>query len=123
MNGRALALLLLMLVAAGIALGALRPAPTSITQASAADSASTRAASADDDLRRTVARAIYGHPTFWRAAALPEPPIQITVENGVVTLTGVVDGEPERALACSLARGHGELSVTNHLRTRAPEFN
>jgi hypothetical protein len=123
MNGRALALMLLLLVVAGIALGTLRPSRTSSTQFRQSDSSLTLTAAADDDLRRTIARAIYGHPTFWRAAALPEPPIQITVENGAVTLTGVVPSELERALACSLARGHGEVTVTNRLRTRAAGIN
>ena len=77
----------------------------------------------DDTLRRTIARAIYGHPTFWRDAAMPEPPIEILVNDGHVVLTGTVSGGLERALACSLARGHGEASVTNRLRTRAARFN
>lgn len=80
-------------------------------------------AASDDTLRRTIARAIYGHPTFWRDAAMPEPPIEILVNDGHVVLTGTVSGELERALACSLARGHGELSVTNQLRTRVARFN
>ena len=79
--------------------------------------------SADEALRRTIARAIYGHPAFWQEAARPEPPIQIVVHAGNVTLTGTVDGEIERALACSLATGHGEVSMTNHLRTRAAKIN
>jgi osmotically-inducible protein OsmY len=123
MNGRALALLLLMLVVAGIALGALRPSPVSNTQSRETARVVTPAAAADDDLRRAIARAIYGHPTFWRAAALPQPPIHVSVENGVVTLTGVVAGELERALAGSLARGHGERAVANRLRTRAAGIN
>jgi hyperosmotically inducible protein len=73
----------------------------------------------DDQLRRRVARAIYGSPTFWRFAALPNPPIHIVVENGHVTLTGVVPTNVERAVAHSLATGHGEFSVKNALRTDA----
>jgi hyperosmotically inducible periplasmic protein len=71
----------------------------------------------DDRIRRSVARAIYGSPTFWRFAAMPNPPIHIIVENGRVTLTGVVPTSVERAVAQSLATGHGELSVANQLRT------
>ena len=74
---------------------------------------------ADDRIRRSVARAIYGSPTFWRFAAMPHPPIHIIVENGRVTLTGVVPTNVERAVAQSLATGHGEFSVTNVLRTDA----
>jgi osmotically-inducible protein OsmY len=73
----------------------------------------------DDRIRRSVARAIYGSPTFWRFAAMPNPPIHIIVENSRVTLTGVVPTHVERALAQSLASGHGELSVVNQLRTDA----
>jgi hyperosmotically inducible protein len=71
----------------------------------------------DDRLRRSVARAIYGSPSFWRFAAMPNPPIHIIVEHGRVTLTGVVPTSVERALAQSLAIGHGEFAVVNHLRT------
>ena len=71
----------------------------------------------DDRIRRSVARAIYGSPTFWRFAAMPNPPIHIVVENGRVTLTGVVPTSVERAAAQSLASGHGELSLMNQLRT------
>ena len=77
----------------------------------------------DETLRRTIARAIYGHPSFWREAALPQPPIQIYVQNRHVLLLGTVDGEVERALARSLATGHGETSVTCYLRTRDSSFN
>jgi hyperosmotically inducible protein len=71
----------------------------------------------DETLRRKIARAIYGHSAFWRYAAMPNPPIHIIVENGRVTLTGVVPSEVDRALARSLATGQGELSVTCALRT------
>lgn len=71
----------------------------------------------DDDLRRRIARAIYGDPSFWSYAAMANPPIHIIVENGRVTLTGVVNSNVERAIARSLATGRGELSVSNELRT------
>lgn len=73
----------------------------------------------DDELRRKIARAIYGNSAFWRYAAMVNPPIHIVVENGRVTLTGVVASEVDRALARSLATGLGELSVSNALRTDA----
>ena len=75
----------------------------------------------DDELRRKVARAIYGNSAFWRYAAMPNPPIHIIVENGRVTLTGVVPTNVERAVAQSLATGHGEFSVSNVLRTDAEQ--
>lgn len=73
----------------------------------------------DDDLRYRVSRAIYGNPSFWTYAAMANPPIHIIVENGRVTLTGVVTSQVERMMARSLATGLGELSVTNDLRTDA----
>jgi hyperosmotically inducible protein len=71
----------------------------------------------DDDLRYRVSRAIYGNPSFWTYAAMANPPIHIIVENGRVTLTGVVNSNVERMMARSLATGLGELSVVNELRT------
>jgi hyperosmotically inducible periplasmic protein len=73
----------------------------------------------DEALRRKIARAIYGNAAFWRYAAMANPPIHIVVENGHVTLTGVVPTEVDRALARSLATGQGEFSVVNSLRTDA----
>lgn len=73
----------------------------------------------DDELRRKVARAIYGNSAFWQYAAMVNPPIHIIVEGGRVTLTGVVASEVDRALARSLATGRGELSVVNALKTDA----
>lgn len=73
----------------------------------------------DEELRYRVARAIYGNPSFWNYAAMPKPPIHIIVENGRVTLTGVVNSDVDRAMARSLATGLGELSVKNELRTDA----
>jgi hyperosmotically inducible protein len=77
----------------------------------------------DDELRRKIARAVYGNSAFWRYAAMVNPPVHIVVENGRVTLTGVVASEVERALARSLATGFGELSVSNELRTDAETRN
>jgi hyperosmotically inducible protein len=73
----------------------------------------------DEGLRYRVARAIYGNPSFWNYAAMANPPIHIIVENGHVTLTGVVASEVDKMLARSLATGLGELSVKNELRTDA----
>ena len=73
----------------------------------------------DNELRQKVARAIYGHPSFWTYAAMANPPIHIIVERGRVRLTGVVNSNVERMLARSLATGFGELSVVNELKTDA----
>jgi len=73
----------------------------------------------DDQLRYRVARAIYGNASFWNYAAMSNPPIHIIVENGHVTLAGVVSTNVDRMLARSLATGLGELSITNALKTDA----
>lgn len=73
----------------------------------------------DDDLRKRVARAIYGNAAFYRYAAMPRPPIHIIVENGNVSLMGIVPTDVDRALARSLASGKGERSVTCALRTES----
>jgi osmotically-inducible protein OsmY len=71
----------------------------------------------DEELRRRIARAIYGNSAFWQYAARSNPPIHIIVEHGHVTLVGVVNSRVDRVLARSLATGFGELSVTNDLQT------
>ncbi len=73
----------------------------------------------DDALRFRIARAIYGNASFWQYASMANPPIKIIVNNGAVTLEGVVNSNVERMLARSLADGFGALRVTNQLRTDA----
>ncbi len=73
----------------------------------------------DDELRFRIARAIYGHSSFWNYAAMANPPIHIVVVRGHVTLTGVVNNNVERVLARSLAGGFGSFGVRNELRTDA----
>ena len=73
----------------------------------------------DDELRYRIARSIYGNSNFWNYAIMPNPPIHIVVENGRVTLTGVVQSEVDRALARSLATQFGVLSLENDLKTDA----
>ncbi len=73
----------------------------------------------DDELRVRIARSIYGNASFWQYAAMSNPPIHIIVENGRVTLTGVVNSDVERMLARSLATQFGAFSVTNNLKTDA----
>lgn len=71
----------------------------------------------DDELRFRIARAIYGHSSFWNYAAMANPPIHIVVNRGHVTLTGTVNSHVERVLARSLAVGFGEFNVVNELKT------
>ena len=72
----------------------------------------------DDRIRFAAFRAIYGTPALNRYAHQAMPPIHIIVENGNITLEGVVANEMDRNLAYMKARGvHGAFSVTNNLRT------
>ena len=73
----------------------------------------------DDELRFRIARAIYGNSTFWGYGSMANPPIHIIVENGHVTLDGVVNNNVERMLARSVASSLGAFSVTNDLKTDA----
>lgn len=70
----------------------------------------------DDELRVTLARRIYGDPTFSDYAFRPVPPIHIVVDGGRVTLAGAVDSEVERRAAENIARStFGVFSVDNEL--------
>jgi len=73
----------------------------------------------DDDLRFRIARAIYGNSSFWNYGSMANPPIHVIVENGHVTLDGVVNSNTDRMLARSLASGFGAFSLTNDLKTDA----
>jgi len=73
------------------------------------------ASPSDDDLRRRIARAIYGNPAFWSYAAMSNPPIHIIVDHGRVTLRGCVNTAGERTMARSLASGLAEGAVTDEL--------
>jgi hyperosmotically inducible protein len=73
----------------------------------------------DDELRYRIARAIYGDPSFWHYASMANPPIHIVVQDGRVTLTGVVNNEVEKMLARSLATGFNAFSVDSQLKTDA----
>ncbi len=73
----------------------------------------------DDELRFRISRAIYGDPGFRHYAAMVNPPIHIVVENGRVTLTGVVHSNVERMVARSLAARSNAFTVVNGLKTDA----
>ena len=71
----------------------------------------------DDRIRLDAYRAIYYHPILSRYAIQAVPPIHIIVQNGDVTLEGVVNSEAEKTLARTQANGvAGAFSVTNNLR-------
>ncbi len=71
----------------------------------------------DDRIRIEEARAIYGFPSLQRYAIDPAKPIRITVVNGNVTLTGVVDRQADRDAAGIRANAvPGVFKVTNNLQ-------
>lgn len=71
----------------------------------------------DDRLRVALYRAIYGHPSLNRYALAAVPSIHIIVENGNVTLDGVVSNDGDRSVANMQANGvSGVFGVTNNLR-------
>ena len=70
----------------------------------------------DDRIRVAEARAIYGFPTLSRYGIDPAKPIRITVVNGNVTLSGVVDSQSDKDVANIRANGvPGVFKVTNNL--------
>ena len=70
----------------------------------------------DDQLRRAVYRAIYGDTVLSRYGMSALPSIHIIVNNGKVTLEGVVDSESDKNLANLRANGVPNVfSVTNNL--------
>jgi len=71
----------------------------------------------DDGIRRAEFRAIYGEPSLEKYAFGAVPPIHLIVDNGRVTLEGVVDSEADKNLVGLRANGvPGVFSVTNNLR-------
>lgn len=70
----------------------------------------------DDRIRLQVARAIYGNSTLARYAMDPQRPIRIVVDNGHVTLYGVVDSQMDKQIADTQARSvPGVFSVDDKL--------
>jgi hyperosmotically inducible periplasmic protein len=71
----------------------------------------------DDQTRRAAYRAIYSEPSLNRYAMQAVPPIHIIVENGKVTLVGVVDNATDKNIAGIRANTvPGVFSVTNNLQ-------
>ncbi len=71
----------------------------------------------DDELRIRLARAIYGAPELQRYAMNPAAPIRITVVNGNVTLSGVVDSKMDKDIAGLKANSvPGVFKVTNDIQ-------
>ena len=71
----------------------------------------------DNDLRARLYRTIYGYGPLQRYGMGVEKSIRIIVENGHVTLLGVVDNQGDKILAGMRANGvSGAFSVDNQLR-------
>ena len=75
----------------------------------------------DDRIRLAEARAIYGAPQLNKYAMDPAKPIRITVVNGNVTLSGVVDTQTDKDVANIKANGvSGVFKVINNLQVAGP---
>jgi hyperosmotically inducible protein len=71
----------------------------------------------DNRIRAAEYRAIYGFGGLYRYAMGTNPAIHIIVDNGHVTLIGVVDNQADKNMANIRANGvPGVFSVTNDLR-------
>jgi hyperosmotically inducible protein len=71
----------------------------------------------DDRIRRAVYRAIYGNEVLSQYALRAVPPIHIIVENGNVTLEGVVARQMDKQIAELQTKSvPGAFSVTDNLR-------
>ena len=77
----------------------------------------------DDRLRLNIARAVYGHAALSRYAYQATPPIHIIVDNGRVTLEGVVNSDFEKQIAGMQASTAGLSfgAVVNNLRVENPK--
>lgn len=73
----------------------------------------------DDRIRRAEYRAIFGYGPMYRYAMGANPSIHIIVDNGHVTLEGVVANQGDKNIAGIRANGvPGVFSVTNNLQVR-----
>lgn len=71
----------------------------------------------DDQTRMAVARAVYGSSTLQKYAIDPAKPIRISVQNGHVELSGVVDSQADKDMAYMKANQvSGVFSVKNDLQ-------
>ncbi len=76
----------------------------------------------DDGIRERVARAVYGFPSLNKYAINPARPIRITVVNGHVILSGVVDNKSDKDVAGIQANTvPGVFSVSNQIQVAGSE--
>jgi osmotically-inducible protein OsmY len=70
----------------------------------------------DDRLRRELVQRIYGDERFVQYASWAQPPIRIIVDNGRITLTGVVGSALEQQLVGHIARATLAFAVDNQVK-------
>lgn len=76
----------------------------------------------DDQIRLRTFHAIYGNSNLSRYAVLAVPTIHIIVDNGHVTLVGVVDSKTDKQIAGVQAKSVPNVfSVNNDLRVEGEE--
>jgi len=76
----------------------------------------------DDQIRRAAYRAIYGNSVLSQYQLRAVPPIHIIVNNGRITLEGVVARQMDKQVAGIQANSvHGAFAVTNNLVVEEPE--
>lgn len=75
----------------------------------------------DDRIRRQLARAIFNDPRLFEYSIQSQPPIHIIVNNGHVSLEGVVRDQGDKDVAGIRANGvPGVFSVQNNLQVENP---
>jgi len=70
----------------------------------------------DDELQQVIQEQIEEDPTFWTGTRKERTVINVQVDDGHVTLTGVVRTAADRRRADILARALGASGVENRLR-------
>jgi hypothetical protein len=70
----------------------------------------------DETLERTITDAIDNEPVFWIGHRTRRIYIDVKVNAGIVTLTGVVRTSEDRRLADIVARAAGAVGVENCLK-------
>jgi osmotically-inducible protein OsmY len=71
----------------------------------------------DDELQQLIAEKIDEDPAFWSGSGKRRPNIVVEVDDGFVTLSGIVRTPLDSRRADILARALGAHGVDNRLRT------
>ncbi len=70
----------------------------------------------DDELQHVISEMIDEDPTFWTGSGKARTVINVTVDDGHVTLAGLVRTATDRRRADIIARALGASGVDNRLR-------